>query len=95
MSENIKAGHNYVARRQASQWTRTADVLKVGNGMVVYRDIREDAGDFVTKELKVATINTFRRIFNITKDVESELTLPKAAKSTILKAVPEAAVCWN
>jgi len=82
---------NYLARRIRKGETQpySADVLKVGNGMVVYRFMApgKDEG-----ELRMTTEVGFRRAFNVS--YSDSLSGKKSGKATILKQLPEAVAAW-
>jgi hypothetical protein len=89
----ITKGNNYLTRRipkAPMAARRSADVLQVGNGLVVFRVVE---GDVPTDEIKVVTETNFRRAYT-DEDVETELLGARSAKKTILKANPEAAAAW-
>lgn len=88
----IIKGTNYPARRAAQNpaLLRSADVLHVGNGKVVYRVI---IGNNETNEIKVCTEANFRRAY-INEELQG-LVGPRSPKQTIIKNSPEASVAWD
>lgn len=84
---DIIKGNNYVARRNSKG--RSADVLQVGNGYVVYRVVIDSVP---TDTIKVATEMNFRRAY--TNDHEGTLRGPRSSKKTIINANPEASAAW-
>lgn len=87
----IVKGNNYLTRRAVKKDgpLRSADVLRVGNGLVVYRVV---VGRQPTNEFKVCTEANFRR--SHTDEYVEEMVGPRAAKKTIVKYNTEASAAW-
>lgn len=86
----IKAGNNYLAHRSAQDFERSADVLHVGNGFVVYNERLQYHTGRAKITLKVATEITFRRSYSLTEGVIG-LIGKRITKPTILRTLPDAA----
>lgn len=87
----INSGANYLTRRPSAKGPRkSADVLKTGNGLVVFRVVHDDEP---TQEIKVMTEANFRRAYT-DEDMENLLYGAKIAKKSIINRAPEAANAW-
>lgn len=84
-------GVNYCTHRENTTGPdRSADVLRVANGLVLYRVVLDG---IATDELRVASIAGFRRGYRA--DDAVQLIGPNVSKAKALKALPEqAAQLW-
>ena len=97
MAFEVKAGYNYLTRKSfADLYTsnapcKSADVLKVGNGFVVFQVCNEDVA---TGKFKIATLSGFQKSYT-DGEVSDELIGKKHNKRVVLDKCPEAAAAWE